>query len=84
VGVEHDANWCPDDRGEWVDDNSVTIDCDACALKDTSACHGCLVSFVLDRDPGDAIIFDAAEARAVRLLSRGGLLPDSRFEASAS
>lgn len=63
---------------------AVTIDCDECALKDTSACHGCLVSFVLDRDPGDAVIFDAEEARALRVLAQAGLLPQSRFEAHAS
>jgi hypothetical protein len=69
---------------EWVDDADLTIDCDACALRDTTACRGCLVSFVLDRSPGDAVIFDAEEARAIRVLSRAGLVPDSRFEASAS
>jgi hypothetical protein len=63
-------------------DVAVTIDCDACTLKDSDACSGCLVSFVLDREPGDAVIFDAAEARAVRLLARGGLVPGSRFEAA--
>jgi hypothetical protein len=84
--VERDIAIAIGGNDEWSDDGttSVTIDCDACALRDTSACRGCLVSFVLDRDPGDAVIFDAAEARAVRLLERGGLLPASRFEASAS
>jgi hypothetical protein len=84
--VERDSELLQGDDDSWSDERatSLTIDCDACALKDTSACHGCLVSFVLDRDPGDAVIFDAAEARAVRLLARGGLLPESRFEASAS
>jgi hypothetical protein len=84
--VERDDQFGPDAADRWSDERAttVTIDCDACALKDTTACSGCLVSFVLDRDPGDAVIFDAAEARAVRLLARGGLLPGSRFEASAS
>jgi hypothetical protein len=63
---------------------TVTIDCDRCVLQHTSACNGCLVSFVLDRDPGDAVIIDADEARALRVLHRAGLLPPSRFEASAS
>lgn len=63
---------------------AVTIDCDRCVLQHTSSCKGCLVSFVLDREPGDAVIIDADEARALRVLNRAGLLPPSRFEASAS
>jgi hypothetical protein len=61
-----------------------TIDCDQCALQHTNACAGCLVSFVLDREPGDAVIIDAEEARALRVLARAGLVPASRFEANAS
>ena len=63
---------------------AVTIDCDRCVLQYTAACSGCLVSFVLDRDPGDAVIIDVDEARALRVLHRAGLVPPSRFEASAS
>jgi hypothetical protein len=65
-------------------DVAVTIECDRCALDGTPACRGCLVSFVLDREPGDAVIIDADEARALRVLAEGGLVPASRFEASAS
>jgi hypothetical protein len=65
-------------------EDPVTIDCDRCVLQHTSACTGCLVSFVLDREPGDAVIIDADEARALRVLNRAGLVPPSRFEASAS
>jgi hypothetical protein len=65
-------------------DVAITIECDHCALQGSSACHGCLVSFVLDRDPGDAVIIDADEARALRVLAEAGLVPHSRFEASAS
>ncbi len=63
---------------------AITIECDRCALRDTPACTGCLVSFVLDRSPGDAVIFDADEARALRVLADAGLVPASRFEATAS
>ena len=61
----------------------ITIECDRCTRQDTSACRGCLVSFVLDREPGDAVIFDADEARALRVLADAGLVPESRFEADA-
>jgi hypothetical protein len=63
---------------------AITIECDRCVLLDTSACAGCLVSFVLDREPGDAVIIDANEARALRVLSDAGLVPASKFEAAAS
>jgi hypothetical protein len=39
---------------------------------------------VLDREPGDAVIIDVDEARALRVLTRAGLIPDSKFEANAS
>jgi hypothetical protein len=62
---------------------TITVDCDACTLQHTDACDDCLVTFLLDRDPGDAVVIDAAEARAVRLLERAGLVPNLRFEARA-
>jgi hypothetical protein len=65
-------------------DAAVTIECERCVRRDTSACRGCLVSFVLDRSPGDAVIIDADEARALRVLTQAGLVPASRFEATAS
>ncbi|HEV3213375.1 MAG TPA: hypothetical protein VGZ03_08280 [Acidimicrobiales bacterium] len=74
----------PRDTGDDDEDVAITIECDRCALQGSSACRGCLVSFVLDRAPGDAVIIDADEARALRVLTDAGLLPASRFEASAS
>ena len=74
-----------DDRAPIRDDDvALTISCESCVRRDTSACSGCLVSFVLDRDPGDAIVFDADEARALRVLHLAGLVPPSRFEEAAS
>jgi hypothetical protein len=64
-------------------DDAFTIDCDRCVLQGTAACNGCLVSFVLDREPGDAVILDAEEARALRVLTDAGLVPSSRFEAAS-
>ena len=63
---------------------AVTIDCGDCILQHTNACSGCLVSFVLDRDPGDAVGIDLEEARALRLLNRAGLVPTSKIEQHAS
>ena len=66
-----------------MSESTITIDCDECTLQHTSACEECLVSFLLDREPGDAVVIDAAEARAVRLLERAGLVPNLRFDSKA-
>jgi hypothetical protein len=60
--------------------DAVTISCGDCALEGSSACGDCVVSFLLDREPEEAVVIDAAEARAVRLLQRAGLVPALRHE----
>ena len=47
--------------------------------KDTSACDDCVVTFLLEREPDDAVVIDADEARAMRMLERAGLVPSLRF-----
>jgi hypothetical protein len=63
---------------------SLTVDCEGCTGRAINACGDCVVSFILGREPDDAIIIDAAEARAVRLLGNAGLVPPLRFEQQAS
>ena len=73
--------------------DSLTISCGECQLVGTSACDDCVVSFLDFLHPGSAsdserasqapsaaVIVDAAEARAMRLLHSAGLVPDLRFE----
>lgn len=55
--------------------DGLTISCDDCIMQGTEACGDCVVTFICDRDPDDALIVDAAEARAVRMLGRAGLVP---------
>ncbi len=57
---------------------SISISCDDCALQATEHCENCLVSFVLGREPDDALVIDVEEVRALRLLSGSGLLPHLR------
>jgi len=57
----------------------LTIACDCCTMQHTDACDDCVVSFLLERDPDDAVVIDADEARAMRMLERAGLLPTLRF-----
>jgi hypothetical protein len=61
----------------------LTIDCDCCALRDSDACSDCLVTFLLEREPDDAVVIDADEERAVRMLERAGLVPTLRFTSKA-
>jgi hypothetical protein len=58
----------------------LTIDCDECVAQGTDACDDCVVRFVVSREPGDALVIDAAEARALRVLQAGGLAPRLRHE----
>jgi hypothetical protein len=61
----------------------MRIDCDECRMQHTSACEDCVVTFVVNREPGDALVIDAEEERAVRLLANAGLLPRLRHERRA-
>lgn len=56
----------------------LRISCDECVMEGTSACGDCVVTFLLGRAPGDALVIDVAEARALRLLEEGGLAPALR------
>jgi hypothetical protein len=56
----------------------LRIDCDDCAMQGTERCADCLVTFICSREPGEAVVVDVAEARAIRMLSDAGLLPASR------
>ena len=58
-----------------------TIDCDECVMRNTGACDDCVVSFVVDREPGEALVIDAEAERAVRMLARAGLVPRLRHVA---
>ena len=61
----------------------LVIDCDHCVMQHTSACDDCVVTFVCSRQPDEALVIDAAEERAIRLLSQGGLVPTLRHRSAA-
>jgi len=64
-------------------EGGLTIDCDCCSSRDSTACDDCVVSFLLGREPEDAVVIDADEARAMRMLERAGLVPTLRFRTRA-
>jgi hypothetical protein len=65
-------------RNDIPDSDSLTIDCDECAMQHSDACNDCVVTFICSRQPGEAVVVDVAEQRAIRLLSGAGLLPELR------
>lgn len=47
-------------------------------MEGTEACADCVVTFLCAREPGEAVVIDVQEARALRLLEQGGLAPALR------
>ncbi len=56
----------------------LTISCTECVMEGTSTCEDCVVTYLCSRAPGEAVIIDVEEARALRLLEHGGLAPALR------
>jgi hypothetical protein len=50
-------------------------------MRHTTACDDCVVTFVVNREPGEALVIDVEEERAVRMLARAGLVPRLRHVA---
>lgn len=62
------------------DPQRMEINCDECVMQHTSACDDCVVSFIVGRRPGGAVVIDVEEERAVRMLSDAGLVPELRHQ----
>ena len=56
----------------------LVIDCATCIGPSVGACDDCVVTFLCDRDPEDAVVIDVGEARALRLLAEADLVPRLR------
>ena len=56
----------------------LRISCSDCSLEHTAACDDCVVTFILRRDPADAVVIDVDELCALRALGDGGLVPTLR------
>jgi hypothetical protein len=67
-----------DHRESPASQDGFVIDCADCAMAGTEACADCIVTFICSREPGDAVVVDVAEARALRALSQVGLAPGLR------
>jgi Zn-finger protein len=59
----------------------MVISCSDCVMQHTAACGECVVTHVLDRE-AEAVVFDLATERAIRLLAKAGMIPASRFRSA--
>jgi len=57
---------------------TITIDCDTCVMRRTRACTDCVVTFLCEREPAEAVLLDLDELRALRGLAEAGLAPELR------
>ncbi|HUR78491.1 MAG TPA: hypothetical protein VMZ22_11125 [Acidimicrobiales bacterium] len=53
----------------------LVIDCQTCVARLTDACADCIVTFLCDAPADQPVVVDASEARVLRLLQDGGLVP---------
>lgn len=60
--------------------STLSISCDDCSMQRTTACHDCVVTFLVGQDDDEALILDLDQARVVRLLGKAGLVPDLKFQ----
>jgi hypothetical protein len=56
----------------------LTITCSTCVMRATECCDDCMVTALYRHHPHEAVVFDIAEQRAVRLLVAAGLVPALR------
>ncbi|MDP6868406.1 MAG: hypothetical protein QF844_07865 [Acidimicrobiales bacterium] len=60
----------------------LTIDCATCSQRHSSTCDDCMVTFLCSREPGDAVVVDLGEVRALKVLGDSGLVPPLRHSTS--
>ena len=58
--------------------DTLSIDCSTCSQRHTATCDGCMVTFICSREPGDAVVVDLGEFRALKVLGDSGLVPPLR------
>jgi hypothetical protein len=58
----------------------LVIDCQTCVARLTNACTDCIVTFLCDTADDQPVVIEASEARTLRLLVDGGLVPSSKHK----
>jgi len=59
-------------------EHGITIDCDTCVMQGTDTCTDCVVTFLCEREPSEAVLLDLSELRALHRLADAGLAPRLR------
>lgn len=54
----------------------LVIDCQTCVARLSDACTDCIVTFLCDAPQEQPVVLERSEARVLRLLRDGGLVPD--------
>ena len=62
-------------------DDALVIDCDLCDYSGTQACDDCMVTY-LCREDRSSVVVELSEVRALRKLSRAGLVPELKLRNS--
>ncbi len=62
--------------------DTLIIDCATCSQRHTSTCGDCMVTFFCSREPGDGVVVDLGEFRALKVLGDSGLVPPLRHSSS--
>jgi hypothetical protein len=60
---------------------SISIDCSSCVRQHTDTCQDCVVTFITNRTPDEAVVIDVAAFAAVRRLQDAGMVPALRHQA---
>ncbi len=61
--------------------DSTTIDCDSCVMQHSEACDDCVVTYICNREPDDAVVIELSDLRAMRMLASAGLVPELKHRA---
>ena len=67
-----------------MESDTLEIDCDTCIMRNSDACGDCLVTYICNREPEDAVIVTIDELRSMRMLSEAGLVPSLKHEPAHS
>jgi len=54
----------------------ISVDCQTCEMLDTATCADCIVTYICNREPEQAVIISMDEWRSMRSLNAAGLLPE--------
>jgi hypothetical protein len=58
------------------------IDCGTCVMQHSEVCDDCVVTFLCEREPDEAVVVDVNEVRALRMLHATGLAPELRHQST--